>query len=216
MIVRLNVAYPCCVALSTTPDDGASGVPRTAPIAVLFSQAIDKSSAEAAFSLRRASNGDLVSGSFGWSGNRLQFTPGSPLAAARTYTATVGTGARSPGGTHLAFAKTWKFTTTPQPLIASVYPGAGATGISPSAPIVVGFDAAMDKPSAQAAFSLRRTSNGAPVSGSFGWYGKALIFKPGADLSPGVTYTARETNAAKNPDGRLLEAGRTWVFSIAR
>ena len=30
------------------------------------------------------------------------------------------------------------------------------------------FDQAMDKPSAQAAFSLKRTSDGAPVSGSFG------------------------------------------------
>ena len=190
------------------------GVPRTAPIAVLFSQAMDKSAAEAAFSLRRTSNGDRVSGSFSWAGNRLQFTPSSPLVAARTYTATVGTGAASPGGTHLAFAKTWKFTTTPQPLIASVYPGAGATGISPSAPIVVGFDTAMDKPSAQAAFSLRRTSTGAPVSGSFGWDGTALIFKPASDLSAGVTYTAKETNAARNLDGRPLEAGRTWAFSI--
>ena len=34
----------------------------------------------------------------------------------------------------------------------------------------------MDKPTAQAAFSLKRISDGAPVAGSFGWYGNALIF----------------------------------------
>jgi hypothetical protein len=86
--------------------------------------------------------------------------------------------------------------------------------VAPGAAIVVGFDAAMDKASAQAAFSLRRTSNGQPVSGSFGWYGNALIFKPTADLAAGVAYTARETNAARNLAGRPIESGRTWVFSV--
>jgi hypothetical protein len=86
--------------------------------------------------------------------------------------------------------------------------------VAPGAVIVVGFDAAMDKASAQAAFSLKRTSNGQPVSGSFGWFGNALIFKPATDLAAGVAYTAREINAAKNLDGRPVESGRTWVFSV--
>ena len=45
--------------------------------------------------------------------------------------------------------------------------------MQPNALIVVAFDKAMDKASAEAAFSLERTSDGAPVSGSFGWYGPA-------------------------------------------
>ena len=36
----------------------------------------------------------------------------------------------------------------------------------------------MGKPATEAAFSLKRNSDGAPVSGSFGWYGNALIFQP--------------------------------------
>jgi virginiamycin B lyase len=200
--------------ITTSPSDGLSGFSRTAPITVLFDQAMNKPSAEAAFSLKRTSNGKRVTGSFSWSGNALIFSPNRPLAAARVYTATVGTGARNLTGTHLATPKVWKFSTTPQPLIRFVFPVNGASGIPRFAPVFVLFDTAMNKTSAQAAFSLRRTSNAASVSGNFGWFGNVLIFKPVSNLTAGVSYTARETNGAKNLDGRPVESGRTWVFSV--
>ena len=66
----------------------------------------------------------------------------------------------------------------------------------------------MDKSSAQAAFSLKRSSDGALVSGSFGWYGPGgLVFKPGADLAPGTQYTASVSTAAKE-SGWVRAAGR--------
>ena len=202
--------------LATRPEDGACGVSRTAAISIRFDQEMDHLSAENAFLLRRKSNGARVAGSFSWDGNQLSFTPSAPLSARTAYTATVGTGAKSTSGANLEAPATWTFTTTPQPLITSVYPAGGSAGVARGTPIVVAFDAAMDKGSAEAAFSLRRTSNGAPVSGSFGWFGNALIFKPAGDLAAGVAYTARETNAARNSDGRPVESGRTWVFSVAR
>ena len=198
---------------STVPTDGACGVSRTDPIVVVFDQPMDKPSVEAAFSLKRAVNGEPVSGSFSWSGNSLLFTPSAPLAAARLYNATVGTGARSLAGINLTDPKAWTFTTTPQPLIAFVYPVNGAAGIPRNAPVVVGFDTAMDKPSAQAAFSLKVKKTGAPVSGAFGWYGNALIFQPSANLAANTFYEARETNAAKNLASRPLASGRTWGFT---
>jgi hypothetical protein len=202
---------------TTSPSDGVSGTSRTAPITVLFDQPMDKPSAEAAFSLKRSSNGDPVGGSFSWSklADMLKFSPSSPLAAARVYTATVGPGARNLAGKNLADPYVWQFTTTPQPLIAFVYPVDGATGIPRNAPIVVGFDTAMDKPSAQAAFSLKLKKTGAPVSGAFGWYGNALIFKPSGDLAGNTYYEARQRNTAKNLDGRPLDSGRTWGFTTA-
>ena len=76
------------------------------------------------------------------------------------------------------------------------------------------FNKAMDKPSAEAAFSLKRTSDGAPVSGSFGWYGPdALIFKPDADLAPGTQYTASISTAAKDLAGNPLAAAKSWQFT---
>ena len=62
----------------------------------------------------------------------------------------------------------------------------GNTEVLPDASVIAIFDTAMDKPSAEAAFSLKRTSNGASVAGSFGWYGNALIFKP--ELDPGCRH----------------------------
>ena len=197
-----------------SPSDGACGISRTGSVTVRFDQQMDHRSVEDAFSLLRAGNGARVAGAFSWQGDELRFTPSAPLRATTSYTATVGAGATSATGAHLATPTRWTFTTTPQPLISFVYPPSGSSGVAPGAAVVVGFDTAMDKASAQAAFSLRRTSNGAPVSGTFGWYGNALIFKPAADLAAGVAYTARETNAARNLAGRPIESGRTWVFSV--
>ncbi len=60
----------------------------------------------------------------------------------------------------------------------------------------------------------KRTSDGAPVSGSFGWYGPGvLLFKPTADLAPGTQYTASVSTAAKDLAGNPLQAAKTWRFT---
>ena len=71
----------------------------------------------------------------------------------------------------------------------------------------------MDKPSAEGAFSLKRTSDGAAVSGSFGWYGNALIFKPNAALAAGTQYTAAVSGAAKDLEGNTLANPVTWRYT---
>ena len=53
-------------------------------------------------SCSRRANGERVSGAFSWQGNELRFTPSAPLRAAASYTATIGTGATSASGAHLA------------------------------------------------------------------------------------------------------------------
>jgi hypothetical protein len=75
------------------------------------------------------------------------------------------------------------------------------------------FSKAMDKASAQGAFSLKRTSDGAPVAGAFGWYGNALIFKPNGDLAPGTQYTATISAAAKDAQGNALVSPVTWSYT---
>ena len=127
----------------------------------IFNKAMDKPSAEAAFSLKRTSDGAAVSGSFGWYGNALIFKPNADLAPGTQYTASISTAAKDLAGNPLAAAKSWQFTTTNPPSVTSVYPADGATGVSPSSVAYAIFNKAMDKPSAEAAFSLKRTSDGA-------------------------------------------------------
>jgi hypothetical protein len=99
------------------------------------------------------------------------------------------------------------------PTVTSVYPADGASGVSPSSVAYAIFNRAMDKPTAEAAFSLKRTSDGAAVSGSFSWYGNALIFDPTADLAPGTQYTATISTAAKDLAGNPLANPVTWSYT---
>jgi hypothetical protein len=174
---------------------------------------MDKPATQAAFSLTRTSDGAVVNGSFLWYGNALIFRPDSPLANGTNYTATVSTAAKDLFGNTLGAAKMWRFTTATQPLITSITPADGATGVYPNAAVVAIFDTAMNKTSAQSAFSLKRTSNGALVNGTFSWFGNALIFKPSADLGGGVQYTASVSTAAKDLAGHSLPSAKTWKFT---
>jgi Bacterial Ig-like domain len=197
-----------------TPAEDVAEVLPNAPIVVFFDTSMDKSSAETAFSLKRTSDGAVVRGSFGWyAPSVLIFKPDTDLAGGTQYTASVSTTAQNLGGFPLPVAKTWRFTTTNRPIIDKVYPAAGATGVSPSSVTYAIFNKAMDKPSAEAAFSLKRTSDGAPVSGSFGWYGNALIFLPNAGLAAGTQYTAAISGAAKDLAGNTLANPTTWRYT---
>ena len=157
-----------------------------------------------------------MSGSFGWYGpGVLIFKPDADLAPGTQYTASVSTAAKDLAGNPLAAAKTWQFTTANPPSrhLASLRPTARPTSARSAVTYAV-FNKAMDKPSAEAAFSLKRTSDGAPVSGSFGWYGPgALIFKPDADLAPGTQYTASVSTAAKDLAGNPLANPVTWSYT---
>ncbi len=198
-----------------SPADGATDVARSGVTYAVFNKAMDKSSAEAAFSLKRSSDGAPVSGSFGWYGpGVLIFKPDADLAPGTQYTASISTAAKDLAGNPLAAAKTWQFTTVNPPVVTYVSPADGATDVSRSGVTYAVFNKAMDKSSAEAAFSLKRSSDGAPVSGSFGWYGPGvLIFKPDADLAPGTQYTASVSTAAKDLAGNPLAAAKTWQFT---
>ena len=197
------------------PAAGPVGVQPNALIIVAFDKAMDKSSAQAAFTLQRTSDGAPVSGSFGWYGpGVLLFKPNADLAPGTQYTASVSTAAKELTGFPLATAKTWQFTTANPPVITNVSPANGATDVSRSALAIVNFNKAMDKASAEAAFSLKRTSDGAPVSGSFGWYGPGtLLFQANADLAPGTQYTASVSTAAKDLAGNPLGTPFGWSYT---
>ena len=210
-IVNLHATPP--TVSSVDPIADAGGVARTTSVSAAFDRAMDKGSVESAFSLKRTSDGAAVAGSFRWEGNELTFVPNSPLAAATTYTASVSADARDQTGVALAAPTTWQFTTATQPLIALTVPAANATEVLPNGVVAALFDTAMDKASAESAFSLERTANGTPVAGSFSWFGSALIFKPNSSLAGGTQYTASVSTAARDPSGNPLPAATRWQFT---
>ncbi len=96
---------------SVSPADGATVVATSTNVSVTFSETMDKTATQSAFSLVRSSDGAAVSGAFSWSGNTLIFDPSSSLAAGTAYTARVTTAAKDTAGNALAAEKTSSFTT---------------------------------------------------------------------------------------------------------
>ena len=110
---------------SVSPADGASGVTAGTAVSVSFSEAMNQSSSQAAFSLVNSTTLAAVAGAFSWSGNTMTFTPSVPLAALTQFTAKVAGGAggaKDVAGNALAADKTWSFTTASAPTVTTAFP----------------------------------------------------------------------------------------------
>ena len=199
---------------ATVPADNAAEILPNAYVVTAFDSAMDKPSAQSAFSLKRTSDGAAVNGTFGWYGaSGMIFDPTSDLAPGTQYTATVSTAAKDSASHPLPAGKTWRFTTTSRPIVSQVYPADGASGVSRSSLVIPFFNKPMNKATVQAAFSLRRTSDSAPVGGTFAWYGNALIFTPSSPLQASTQYTASVGGTAKDLGGNTLANPRSWRFT---
>jgi hypothetical protein len=101
-----------------------------------------------------------------------------------------------------------------QALVSSTTPANNAINVFPNKAVVATFDVAMNHAPTQSAFTLKRTSTGALVAGTFSWFGNALIFKPNADLVGAAQYTANVSTAARSALGDPLPAAKTWRFTV--
>ena len=102
---------------------------------------------------------------------------------------------------------------TTAPAVATTSPSDGATGVSTSSGISVTFSECMRRSAAEAAFSLVRASDGAPVAGSFSWRGNTMTFKPSSALAGGTKYTAKVSTAATDAAGNAAAADAVFSFT---
>jgi hypothetical protein len=199
---------------SLSPSSGATEVFPNANVSIGFNEGMNHAATQGAFTLKRASDGAAVPGSFSWFGdNALVFDPSSNLQGGVKYTATLSTAARSALGYAPSGQTSWSFTTTNRPVIQSISPRGHATGVSTGTSIVVGFSKPMNKSVTQSAFSLTRVSTGAAVPGSFTWFADAMIFKPTAPLVASQRYNATVSGAARDTSGNTLLNPSTSTFS---
>ncbi|MFA4837301.1 MAG: Ig-like domain-containing protein, partial [Dehalococcoidia bacterium] len=112
---------------TTSPANGAPSVAINTPVAVTFSETMNQTSAEGAFSINPA-----VPGTFSWEGNIMTFTPGgdsgSHLAYSTAYAVTVGTGAQDLAGNPLASPYNFTFTTANPPIVINEFMANPTTG----------------------------------------------------------------------------------------
>jgi hypothetical protein len=99
--------------------------------------------------------------------------------------------------------------------VTSASPAEGAKDVRTSDRVSVTFSEPMDKPSAEAAFSLVRSSDGSSVAGSFSWSGDTMTFTPAAPLASGTGYTVTVKGGASSAPARDV-AGNPLAADLRR
>jgi len=208
--------------ISTVPADGQVDVDPNKPLKIIFSERMNVSSVEAAFSFTNGTG--ILNGSHGlvyWNVGRTEFTfsPAEPLGRNLTYTAGLdGALARDYGGKTLEGGNySWSFRTwlePPAPHVIDTYPPAGATNVNVNTYINIAFDTEMDPTSLGDAFSY---TDGTDVwdigNGTYDWYSDNTLFsfQPAERLRFDSTYTVRITANATSIYGKPLDGNDNGI-----
>ncbi|MCL7413615.1 MAG: Ig-like domain-containing protein, partial [ANME-2 cluster archaeon] len=90
----------------TKNEPAGTYIPVSRRINVTFSEPMDQTSVESAFSIS-----PVTKGTFSWNGNTMTYLPNSNLAFETTYTVNIGTGAVDIADNNIQAEHTWQFTT---------------------------------------------------------------------------------------------------------
>ncbi|HJU69468.1 MAG TPA: Ig-like domain-containing protein [Gemmatimonadaceae bacterium] len=196
----------------TTPENGATLVPRNTEISATFSEAIATSSVTTTTFTVTPSGGSAIAGTVDVDGSTVTFIPSSPLAFGTTYTARLTNGVTDLGGNGLAQPLTWSFTTADAgPTVTSTIPGSGASGVPRNVVLQVTFNEPVNHASVNMTSFQLAPVNGALVPGTFGGAGSTVTFRPTAQLLPDTTYNVVLSNIV-DVDGNPMEGTFTWSF----
>ncbi len=217
-VTTLDITPPRVTA--TSPANGQTAVSSAATVTATFSEAIDPTTINASTFVIRVTNGAVVPGTvtYAVATHVAEFKPTGPLPNPANLTATVTTGVKDLAGNKLAADFSWTFTTRDDspPTVISTSPAAGATGVSPTAPITVTFSEAMDVSTITAAnITLKVTSSGAAVPGTVTYNAATRVatFTPNAPLAQTTGYTLTVSSAVKDLAGNPAGVTRTYTFT---
>ena len=210
---------------SVTPALGATDVIINAAVTATFSEAMSATSINTTTFTVAGPSGTAVAGAVTYSGTVATFTPSAFLAYGTVYTATITTGATSPGGTHLVTNYVWTFTTiatppalTPAPTVISTLPVTSPENVTVPLNQVVSatFSEAMSAATITGTtnFTLYAQGSETPVAGQveYASSGNALVFVPSVNLAAGTTYTATITVGVESQAGVAMTSPYSWIF----
>ncbi|HAE38297.1 MAG TPA: hypothetical protein DCG57_06615, partial [Candidatus Riflebacteria bacterium] len=197
---------------TTTPSAGVFDVAVNQQIKISFSKTMDKAKTQAAVSVNPTSTPV-----FSWQDNdtAMIISLGSSLSYDTSYQITVGTGATDKYGLSLTENYLFGFKTVARPsvLTSKCYPTVNSTGIPPQAIIKVEFSKAMNKTSAETAFSLKQGVTA--IGGSFSWSGNIMSFTPASSLAYGTLHQISVADTALDSLENSLSATVSWTFTTA-
>ena len=200
---------------STSPADGAAGVPVDSTVHATFSEALDPETIDAStFTLSQGAT--PISASVVYTDTTAILSPDGPLEAGAVLTATITTGITDLAGNAMADDYVWTFTTsatpdTTPPSVLSTDPMNDAGGVAIDALVHAAFSEAM-APSTIEESTFELTQGAMSVAGSVSYQGTTATFTPAATLLAGVLYTATITTGARDLAGNALASDYTWTF----
>jgi len=196
------------------PEDGATDVPASTTISATFSEAMNKTSTEAAFSIT-----PTLAGAFTWDGNTMTFTPDAYLAFSTEYTVTIAATATDLAGNGLDGNENgtadgsptddynWSFSTgidTTSPEIFNLQPADGSFINATTPTISANYS---DSSGINVSSVEMRVDGGIVTPDSVTETGVSYI--PATDLSEGLhTVTVNVSDTAGNP------SSTSWSFTV--
>lgn len=197
---------PQIVTVTPTRDDTALD----ATITVLFSEAMNATSASAAFSSSPAIDCAVVI-----TVDTLTCEPRQPLELRETYTITISTAASDTAGNSLVEGRTFRFTTVAPddsvpPTVVSTRPANNTQDVARNANISVTFSETMDTDSVTAAFASEPAIN---CNFTFNAAEDTLICATTASLADNTSYTVTIGEDATDIAGNPLPAPFAFTFT---
>lgn len=204
----------------TLPVNGAANVGTNTRIVITFSEPMNETSVNKAFSLTTA-GGTKVTGTLSLSGATATFIPSPALDPITPYTAKITTDATDTNGNSLVSELKWTFTTgggpdNTGPTVLSYAPNISSVNVGINTSIAFSFSTPMDPASVENAFSLTLQGDTTKIKGTFRFVGQTAVFKPDALLEKTKTYAVSLSGAATAlalPDNHLVP--KDWVFTTS-
>jgi len=191
------------------PQDSAQSLPRNTIIYLIFSEPMNRSSVQGAFSCG-------VSGDFRWFGSTVVFVPASPFAANDTVRLSVSSAAQDNAGNGLAPAFSRWFVTggvvdDVRPTVSALAPAAGQSGVAVGANISL----RASEPILQFIIGQVKLTDslGNSVPGNTSWQDSVtVVFNPSSDLANNMRYTVTVDTILRDRCWNRNEMA-TWQFT---
>ncbi len=196
--------------LSFSPDDEYVTASELSEVCITFSQGMDKTKTEGAFSLTEGSSS--LEGVFSWKENRLSFVPFSGFKTNKTYTIQIETTAEDRYGNSLMDEFYFTFFTGEEknrPRIVGHSPAAGAVIANLLEPVIINFSEPVDKESLYSSFSISPE-----VQGNFTWNidNSVVTFTPLESYVEGEEYRVEISTDLEDLSGNTLAEEFSFRF----
>jgi hypothetical protein len=212
--------------VSVTPAQGATDVIINTTVTATFNMAMNPASITipGTFTVT-GPGGTAVAGAVTYSGLTATFTPSAFLAYGTTYTATITTGAATPGGAELINNYVWTFTTftvppalTPAPTVTSTNPVSSPEDMT--VPVNQAVSATFSEPmnalsiTGTTNFTLMDQTTSTLVGGhvEYAPSGNTLVFQPSVPLTSGDTFLATITTGVESQADIAMASPYSWTF----